>query len=188
MSTKDLVDALLSGDAKNIQKEFNTAIGEKVSERLDGMRQEVSSTMFSTPTAIAESDDVNQAIMTGKKRLTDRTKRFIDKEADAADRGEVNYIMKGLSKNLGYSPGLDAKQAIADQVAGPGNPNLKPNENTHEYVPFKKRPIRTSKPSLRGDVQFEEYSLQELKDFTTTEEFAALAEDTKKTFIALLES
>lgn len=48
-TTRDLVDAIASGDAVNIETSFNAAMAEKISVKLDAMRQEVAQNMFKTP-------------------------------------------------------------------------------------------------------------------------------------------
>jgi hypothetical protein len=54
MSTKDLIDALAAGDATAIETEFNSAMAEKISARLDGMRQEVAKNMFASEAAVED--------------------------------------------------------------------------------------------------------------------------------------
>jgi hypothetical protein len=53
MSTKDLINAIIAGDATEIENSFNDAMAEKISVRLDDMRQEVAASMF-------KSDDVTE--------------------------------------------------------------------------------------------------------------------------------
>lgn len=191
MSTKELVDALLSGDAKDIQKQFNNAIGERIVDRLDTMRQEVSQRMFSSVQEDSDLkedvDDVNAAIQSGKKWKKKENIRIKDKADNDSDRAEVNGIMANLRrrmKTLGQAPGDDEKADIAAQVAGPGNFNVAVNKNTHVYNPFKPKPAQSLR--TRAEAQFESYSHQELTDFTKTPEFDELSEEIKATFMALL--
>lgn len=46
MSTKDLVNAIIVGDAVEIETAFNATMAEKISSRLDDYRQEVAQNMF----------------------------------------------------------------------------------------------------------------------------------------------
>lgn len=46
MSTRDLVDALISGDSINIEKTFNDVMSDKVSAALDSYRVQVAQNMF----------------------------------------------------------------------------------------------------------------------------------------------
>lgn len=45
-TTRDLVDAIATGDAVGIETTFNAAMAEKISVHLDAMRQEVAQNMF----------------------------------------------------------------------------------------------------------------------------------------------
>ena len=48
MSTKDLVNAIIVGDAVEIENAFQATMAEKISSRLDDYRQEVAQSMFKT--------------------------------------------------------------------------------------------------------------------------------------------
>lgn len=56
MSTRDLIDALVSGDSIAIENNFNTVMSDKVSDSLDDYRIQVAHNMFATP---EESTDKN---------------------------------------------------------------------------------------------------------------------------------
>jgi hypothetical protein len=45
-STKDLINAISTGDSVGIETAFNTAMAEKITVQLDAMRQEVAQNMF----------------------------------------------------------------------------------------------------------------------------------------------
>jgi hypothetical protein len=47
-NTMNLINAIQAGDALEMESAFNAAMAEKVSEKLDGMRGEVSQNMFKT--------------------------------------------------------------------------------------------------------------------------------------------
>lgn len=49
MSTRDLIDAIESGDAVGIETTFNSVMVDKVAEKLDGMRTDMAQNMFRTP-------------------------------------------------------------------------------------------------------------------------------------------
>ena len=53
-TTRDLVDAIATGDAVGIESSFNAAMAEKISVQLDVKRQEVAQNMFK---AAAETTD-----------------------------------------------------------------------------------------------------------------------------------
>jgi hypothetical protein len=46
MSAKDLINAIASGSAVDTEQSFNQVMAEKISARLDDMRQEVAKNMF----------------------------------------------------------------------------------------------------------------------------------------------
>lgn len=49
MSTKDLINAIISGEAIEIENAFNATMAEKISARLDDMRQDVAQNLFKAP-------------------------------------------------------------------------------------------------------------------------------------------
>lgn len=186
MSTKELIDALVSGDAKNIQKEFDAVMSEKIMSRLDDMRQDVAQSLFTTN---EEVDDVNRAVETDKKSNISAAlrkknpQRIGDKMDTESDRQEANAIMAGLKGQNGGQPlGLDVRDEVEDQIASDGNFNLTPNARTHSYTPFKPKPPRR----MAGEPTFEGYTAEELKDFTYSEEFKALPATTKEAFLEYL--
>jgi hypothetical protein len=54
MSTRDLIDAIDSGDAVGIETAFNSVMVDKVAEKLDAMRTDMSQNMFRTPEQTTE--------------------------------------------------------------------------------------------------------------------------------------
>jgi hypothetical protein len=61
MSTRDLIDAIDSGDAVGIETAFNSVMVDKVAERLDAMRTDMSQNMFRTPEVEAEESEETTA-------------------------------------------------------------------------------------------------------------------------------
>ena len=62
MSTRELVDALISGDTISIENSFNSAMSEKISAALDSYRVQVAQTMFAPEEqAIQQTDDNTNA-------------------------------------------------------------------------------------------------------------------------------
>lgn len=59
MSTRDLVDALISGDSIAIENTFNAVMSDKVSTALDGYRVQVAQTMFGQEQEEINNDDAN---------------------------------------------------------------------------------------------------------------------------------
>lgn len=55
-STKDLINAISTGDSVGIESAFNTAMAEKITVKLDAMRQEVAQNMFKAPAVEASAE------------------------------------------------------------------------------------------------------------------------------------
>lgn len=62
MSTKDLINAIAASDSQAIEQAFNATMAEKISSRLDNMRQDVAQSMFKEQPALAveEQSDTNE--------------------------------------------------------------------------------------------------------------------------------
>ena len=60
MSTRELVDALVSGDSIAIENTFNAVMSQRVSAALDAKRIEVAQSMFVPPEEIVNTDDTSQ--------------------------------------------------------------------------------------------------------------------------------
>jgi hypothetical protein len=56
MSTKDLVNAMIDGNANEIESAFNTAMMEKIANRLDSMRIDVAKTLFTKEAFMGSSN------------------------------------------------------------------------------------------------------------------------------------
>ena len=62
MSTRELVDALISGDSIAIENSFNAVMSDRVSQALDSYRTEVATGMFDKKEEVKEDDaNVNEA-------------------------------------------------------------------------------------------------------------------------------
>ena len=55
-SVRNLINAIESGSAVSTEEQFNTAMAEKISVKLDAMRQEVAANMFASEET-AESNE-----------------------------------------------------------------------------------------------------------------------------------
>ena len=53
-NVKDLIDAIADGSATGMESTFNVAMAEKLSVRLETMRQEVANNMFTAQEAVVE--------------------------------------------------------------------------------------------------------------------------------------
>lgn len=54
MSTRELIDAIQSGNATDVAATFNSVMTDKVSEKLDAMRTDMAQNMFSSQEEVEE--------------------------------------------------------------------------------------------------------------------------------------
>lgn len=63
MSTRDLIDAIEAGDSTKVDDAFNSVMVQKVSERLDAMRDNLAQNMFrsvETSTETIQAEEGNE--------------------------------------------------------------------------------------------------------------------------------
>lgn len=53
-NTRELIDAIQAGDSTAIEQTFQTAMADRIAERLDTMRQEVARSMFKAESMVEE--------------------------------------------------------------------------------------------------------------------------------------
>ena len=70
MSTKDLINAIVLGDAIEIENAFQATMAEKISARLDDYRQDVARNMFATEEV--ELDEATAGEMKNRERMAQR--------------------------------------------------------------------------------------------------------------------
>lgn len=56
-TTKELINAISTGDSVGIESAFNAAMAEKITVKLDDMRQEVAQNMFKSPAVEAAAPE-----------------------------------------------------------------------------------------------------------------------------------
>ena len=59
-SVRNLIDAISAGNAIDTENAFNTAMAEKISAKMDDMRQEVATNMFKTAEAVEETTESDE--------------------------------------------------------------------------------------------------------------------------------
>lgn len=87
-SVKDLINAIVEGDASNIDAAFNSAMAEKVSSKLEDMRISVAQNMFKSPVAEEVTEEVE-------------TEEQIEEELDFEELSEEeeSVLMQSLSSD-----------------------------------------------------------------------------------------
>lgn len=119
MSTKDLVNAIIVGDAVEIENAFQATMAEKISARLDDYRQQVAQTMFAT-----EEAELEEAFDPHKKAhpnggVVGTAVDYFNKNAEGKPRLTVflkpnrdpNKIQRGRMKTYDISHHYDEKEA-----------------------------------------------------------------------------
>lgn len=85
MSTMDLINAIASKDATSIESAFNATMADKISVRLDTMRQDVAHNMFKEqPAAVAEPAPAVSEELTNEEVET-QINEVLGKDASAGD-------------------------------------------------------------------------------------------------------
>ena len=59
-SVRNLINAISVGSAIDTEESFNSAMAEKISVKLEAMRQEVAANMFKTAEAVEETTETNE--------------------------------------------------------------------------------------------------------------------------------
>jgi len=59
-SVRNLINAISVGSAIDTEESFNSAMAEKISVKMDAMRQEVAANMFKTAEAVEETTETNE--------------------------------------------------------------------------------------------------------------------------------
>jgi len=67
MSTRDLIDAIASGDSVEIQHNFEAEMASRVAERLDVMRQTVAQNMFKTEDVTESVEEIDSDVSDSKE-------------------------------------------------------------------------------------------------------------------------
>lgn len=128
-SVKDLINAIVEGDASNIDAAFNSAMAEKVSSKLEDMRVSVAQNMFATPVAeeVAEEyeeldeeldfEEINEeeesVLM---QSLSDEEINEALDEEDAAALEEKYMGFAKLKASLARKPGVKNPAAVAAAI------------------------------------------------------------------------
>lgn len=82
MSTHDLVSAIISGEAIEIENAFNATMAEKISAKLDGMRQEYAQNLFKAPEPVAV---VEEEVELTEEEVEAQIQEVLSKDASAGE-------------------------------------------------------------------------------------------------------
>lgn len=140
MSTRDLIDAIESGSATDIQTAFEGEMASRIAERLDTMRQEVSKNMFNEARKVSskmaedehkdeeddeDEDELDEMSSKEKMKRGSYNKEDVDQIDELSGDTVASYHYKAgrdLAKRGGSSasgPATDAdKQKVSARRAG----------------------------------------------------------------------
>ena len=99
MSTRELIDAIVSGDSQNIQSTFESEMMSRVSARMDAMRQDVAQNMFK----VQEQIDLEEAADAPKVKSNELHVQHV---------GGRKYKVHAVGKN--FSDGIKAGEHLSD--------------------------------------------------------------------------
>lgn len=123
-TTKELIDAIVSGDSATIMSSFEQAMAERISERLDDMRVGVAQGMFRTEQVELDEAKAKQAFKVG-----DRAKIHMPGYAAHGHSGVIQKIHSDGNVTMHLNPGKGAsgtstKMKLHGGVFGPEGSDL----------------------------------------------------------------
>lgn len=197
MSTKDLINAIVAGDAIEIENAFNSTMAEKLSNRIDDMRVEVAKTIFATEATDTEKRDPKTGKVvswkhegdwekTNKKKpegkvahMSDVARRKTEKmskEEFAFEEGKVTDGIKKAIKHAADAGDAVIQGGIHGLVHSPSNPASMSDYN--HIRPLGKLYDKLTK-KRNEEFALEDFSAEEIEDFMVSEEFEQLDELSK---------
>ena len=158
MSARDLVNAIIAGEALEIENAFNSAMSEKLSVAMDAMREHIACNMF--------NEEVEQLDELSKKTLVSYIKR--------ATRNAIttHASARDTSRRADDREGDEARALRADA------------RRDMEHSQRRQRGIVQAANKLtkeESELNLEDFSLEEIQDFMMSEDFEQLDELSKTT-------
>ena len=147
MSARDLVNAIIAGEAIEIENAFNSAMADKLSVGMDNMREHIASNMF--------NEEVEQLDELSKTTLASYIKKANSSTADNAWRAAGQSL--GLTKDEREKHQQTAAKTTMKRMAG-----------------VSKATDKLAKEET--ELNLEDFSLEELQDFMMSEDFEQLDE------------
>lgn len=111
MSTRQLIDAIESGDSVEIQSAFESSIASRIAERLDTMRQTVAQNMFKEAVMKDEEDDEDEDDEEMKEEASPAAKVHPD-AVHVKPVGGGKYKVHAVGKN--FEHGIKAGEHLSD--------------------------------------------------------------------------
>lgn len=114
MSTRDLIDAIQSGDSIAVQSAFEASMAERVASRLDTMRQEVAQNMFKEA-ASCSSKKMSEEEVDEEVDLEEAAGKVGDNHLHVQEvkhEGKTKYKVHAVGKN--FADGIKVGEHLSD--------------------------------------------------------------------------
>jgi hypothetical protein len=161
MSTKDLINAIASGDAQQIETTFESVMKDKISVALDAMRSSVAQNLFTEQVELDEEqlDELSK----------DTLKSYVKKAApEVAQRARTDSQIRSDDELTMAQTGKKTARVMGSQ------------KRTERRVAGIKQAVdKLTKEEV--ELTLEDYSLSELDDYMLSEDFEQLDELSKST-------
>lgn len=164
MSTRDLIDAIQSGDSLEIENAFNSIMSAKVSDKIDAMRSDIAQTMFASEETIIDDEEEFEQL---------------EEVDESMDQSMSKILAKGYTSSQEHgdkAPRMSAKQ----KEAAKARRDAQDAADMKKY--FAKHDAEMRKEEYDDEeLTLEDYSLEELEEYMMSEEFEQLDELSKST-------
>ena len=137
MSTLDLVTAIMNKDATAIESEFNNAMAEKISSKIEDMRTNISQSMFNSTEqeAVVEEEFELEEAKKKWKKMCEEELLDLSEEDLAEAKKKWKKMCEGLTQEEVEQ--IDEKNWIAGAIKKPGAETAaakRAGMSTHEYM------------------------------------------------------
>lgn len=105
-NTRELIDAIESGDSVAIQQTFEAAVASRIADRMDTMRQEVAQNMFKEAVVATEEAETVEEAADGKPA------KVGDNHIHVQHVGGGKYKVHAVGKN--FADGIKAGEHLSD--------------------------------------------------------------------------
>lgn len=115
MSTRDLIDAIQSGDSIAVQSAFEASMAERVASRLDTMRQDVAQNMFKEAASCGSKKMKAEEAEEVSEELDEATGKVGDNHLHVQEvkhEGKTKYKVHAVGKN--FADGIKVGEHLSD--------------------------------------------------------------------------
>ena len=187
-TTLDLINAIEKGDSQAIETHFESAMADRVADKLDNMREYVAKNMFKEDTDVYDYSE----IVTESDLVEDVEDFMQTEEYEQLDEISKNTILNYYEKAIDNKKRLQGKNAYMRRTeTTPGtygelrDPKDHAEQKEINNRKIKRRNIGIKKAEQRLTAEDIEYFFQteDFEDYMQTEEYEQLDEISKKTLL-----